>query len=608
MRKSSRTVLGLDLGRHAVKAVLGTANASRLRILKMETLPLPADIPDPGKVIRKWCEEQDLGAVPTVVAIGGSRVMYQTLVMDADDPRRPDQVANIEAIRFSEMTDARMVNTATPASAEPGERRLLISLVRPDLLDQALIPVVEAGVKLLNVLPTPVALYNGVTALGEPVHQLSMFVDLGATHTEVAVVDGRGIRFARSFAMGTAQLTQTVATQGKLPLQQAERVRLQSKSFEELPGEAPRACEQFVQRWTRELVSCLQMFQNAPGGKEEDRDVKRILLSGGGSLWAPLYEALKGASPKTLSRVGRVAEHEHEESACFMIAAGLAADALGISRAQANLLPEVYRALLVRERNKRHWLVAGIFSVASMGLVAVGTQLALARENEQLNRHNNMLQRGTVLRGEIEGVEARMKLMDEMTAPLIRFVSNSARIRDLTVTISQEKGEQDFITFIGDSESYLELRVLAEENRALQEGARRAPQRQRQVNPVRVEGLRTARMNRLIVEGFTARADLVTVRALIEALRAHPDVHWADLLTDDFVFGDLDLDEVWVATGNQRFVLDVELMDVLPDTLATSPGSGGAASGRERGREAPARAGRAAAGGQAPRGVRGGAQ
>ncbi len=562
MPKHARTVLGLDLGQHTIKAVLATANASRLKVTKMETLPVPADMTDPGKVLRKWWDEQGLGHIPVAVALGGSRVMYQSMVMEDDDPRRPDQVANIEAIRFGEMTDSQMVNTATPATPEPGERRLLISLARPDLLDQTLAPTQDAGLRVVNVLPAPVALYNGITALGEPVHQLSMFVDLGATHTEVVIGDGRGVRFARSFAMGTSQLTQNVATQGKLPPQQAERVRLQAKSFDELPGEAGRSCALFVNRWTQELSACLQMFKNLPGGDKEDRKVKRTLLSGGGSQWAPLFEALKEASPLPLGAVGRIAGHEQDQSAGFMIAAGLAADALGIGRASASLLPESLRAGLTRERNKRYWVATGIFALLSMGLIGGGTWLSLSQEREQLSRHNNMLQRGTNIRREIEQIEARMQLVEEMTQPLIRFVGNSARIRDLTLTIATEKGGEDFITFIGDSESYLELRVLAEEEP--EEGQRRRTSlSQRQVNQNRAEGLRQARMNRLIVEGFTPREDLSTVRSLINALREHPAVRRADLLTDDFVFGDLQMDETWRQTGHRRFALDVMLVDSL---------------------------------------------
>ena len=116
---SSRNVLGLDMGHHAVKAVLATANGKRLRVLKAEWVPIPQDLPDPSGPLRKWVQEQKLGNTPVSLCIGGSRVLYQTIRMEAEDPRRPEQIAAMEAMRFRDITDANMVATATPASADP---------------------------------------------------------------------------------------------------------------------------------------------------------------------------------------------------------------------------------------------------------------------------------------------------------------------------------------------------------------------------------------------------------------------------------------------------------------------------------------------------------
>lgn len=577
MPKISKTVLGLDVGHHAVKLVVATANANRLRVTRAEHIPVPPGTPDISGVLRKWFEENKLTHLPVVSAVGGGRVMYQSVVMEKEDPRTPEQVAAIEAVKFSDMTDARMVHTVTPASNDPRERRLLISLARPELLQNAIQPLSRAGLRLVNACPSPVALYNGVTSLGEPVHQTAMFVDVGATHTEIVVGDGRGVLFARSFAMGAAQLTQSVATQAKLPLAQAERARLQAKTFAELPGESPRACEQFVSRWIRELNACLQIHRNGPGADRED--VSRVVLSGGGVLWQPLFDAIKAACDLPVRPVGRIAGHEEAQSAEFMIAAGLAADGLGIGRGEASLLPDDLRALLTRERNKKYWLVTGLFSVAAVGMLAAATHTAFVRERAELTRQNNTLQRFASIRRDIESVEARMALIDEMSDPLARFVHNSARIRKLTLLIADLKGAEDFITFLGDSETYLELRVLSLEER-MRDSDREVRDQismvQRRVDRQRAERLRDPGMNRLIVEGFTAREDLSTVRALIQGLREHPEVNRADLLTDDFVFPDIDRDEAWRSTGNRRFVLDIRLVDAVEQrrAAADSPQSG----------------------------------
>lgn len=73
------------------------------------------------------------------------------------------------------------------------------------------------------------------------------------------------------------------------------------------------------------------------------------------------------------------------------------------------------------------------------------------------------------------------------------------------------------------------------------------------------ENLRSARMSRLIIEGFTPRKDLTTVKSLIDTLQELDAVEQADLLSDNFVFPDPERDAEWAATGYRRFVLDVRL-------------------------------------------------
>lgn len=564
MRKSSRTVLGLDVGQHTAKAVLATANASRIRILRMETLPMPEGM-DAGKLLRNWIEEQELGGVPTAISIGGSRVLYQHFTKEPGDPRTPEQIAAVEAVRFGEMTDAAMTATATPASPEDAERKLLLSLVRPDLLQVSLKPPLDAGLKLVNVIPAGIALYNGVVSMGEPIHQPTLFADLGATHTEVIIGNGQGVRFARSFAMGTTALTQAVAQQGRLPPGQAERVRLAAKTFAELPGETAKVCEQFVLRWLQEIKACLQMDQQQMGPPNDSTVVRRLLISGGGSLWEPLFAALKAQSPLPLQPLGRIADHEDRPSAPFGIAMGLAADALHIGRAPASLLPASLRAGLTRERNKRYWAAAGVFTFLTLGSVAAANHVSLSREREVLMRHNDTLQRCERIARDLQESLARIRLLESMKRPLVQFVDNSARIRDLTLFVANAMGPGDFLTFLGDSESYLELRVLAEspeedtdpQLRQMVAARRRAIER-------RSEGLRDRSMDRIIVEGFTRQEDLSTVRALIVALRTHPEVAAADLLPDDFVFPDPVRDELWQSTRTRRFVLDLRLNPSVP--------------------------------------------
>lgn len=571
MRKPAKSVIGLDIGHHSIKVVQAVANGEKLRILKAEELPLPLDLAETGATIRRWWEESHLGHTPVVAQVGGSRVLYQHLKMEAEDPREFEQVARMEALRFSEMTDAQMEVSVSPASRLKQERKLLLCMARPDLLEMALRPALTAQLNLINACPAPVALYNGFVALGEPIHQPTLFADLGATHTEVIIGDGQGVRFARSFALGSAQLTQSLATRAKLPFAQAERTRLQAKSLEELPEEMAGIVGGFVRQWIQELSACLQLYQDAQGSKSSSEDIRRVLLCGGGATWKPLQTALKAELSLSLSLPGTLPGCEQQSSQAYIIACGLAADALGIGRASSSLLTPQIRQSLNRKRNKQYWMATSVFSVAALAMFGAATQISFQRERKQLDKHNSTLQRSDAIRKDSEALLMKKTQVDKMLRPLADFVSNSTRIRDLTLFIAREKDPEDFLTFLGDSESYLQLRLENaddKERRALSPTRRLALQ---QLNRKQAEEMRDARMNRIIVEGFTRQQNLSTVKSLIEKLETLPSVARADLLSDDLIFEDPERESEWASTRFRRFVLDLRLVESISPAQEAKP-------------------------------------
>jgi hypothetical protein len=390
----------------------------------------------------------------------------------------------------------------------------------------------------------------------------------------VIIGDGQGVRFARSFSLGTAQLTLALANRASLPYARAETRRLEAAEFADLPGDMAEVCQQFVRQWLMEFRACLQMFNEssaAPGGAE---GVRRLILGGGGPLWAPLREAIRGAAEMPVTLPGTLPGHEDRPGASFLIACGLAADGLGIARAPSSLLTPEIRQSLNRRRNKRYWMLTGGFSLGALAMIGAATQISFLRERRQLGVHNLTLQRSDNIRRESEELLRKQEQVEAMIAPLADFVHNSARIRDLTLYLARVKEADDFITFLGDSESYLQLRLDPGEDGDRREISPSTRLASRELNRKQAEQMRGARMNRLIVEGFTPRRNLASVKALIEELRKHPGVRGADLLSDDFIFEDPERDPQWLSTGFRRFVLDLELVPPRPDAPPPPPAAG----------------------------------
>ncbi|MDF3127972.1 pilus assembly protein PilM [Kiritimatiellaeota bacterium B1221] len=563
MRTTSKSAVGIDIGHHSIKVVQAVANGQKLRILRAEELPLPLDLSETGKTIRRWWEESHLGNTPVVAQVGGSRVLYQHITMEAEDPREFAQVGNMEAMRFSEMTDAQMEVSVSPASNLKQERKLLLGMARPDLLEMALSPLVSGKLNIVNACPAPVALYNGYIGLGEPIHQPTLFVNLGASHTEVLIGDGQGVRFARSFALGSAQITQSLAARSKIPYAQAERIRLKAETLSELPAEMGEVLQSFVRQWVQELNACLQIFSESNGKSGNKDEIRRMMLCGGGSQWKPLQQQLKSELAISISYPGSLPGLESSNSPAYVIACGLAADALGIARASSSLLTPQIRQSLNRKRNKQYWAITSVFSVAALAMFGAATQISFQREKKLLDAQTATLQRMDVIRKDNEALLHKQEQVDKMIRPLSDFVSNSTRIRDITLFIAREKDPEDFLTFLGDSESYLQIRLENADEKQRREISTSRRLALQKLNRQQAEEMRDARMNRIIVEGYTHKQDLSTVKTLIEKLATLPAVKSADLLNDDLIFEDVDRTPQWASTRFTRFVLDLQLIENL---------------------------------------------
>nr|MDA3874989.1 pilus assembly protein PilM [Kiritimatiellia bacterium] len=424
MRKTHKSVVGLDIGQQEIKAVLASANGQHLRVQRVDEIPLPLDLNETGAALRRWWDEQHLGHTPVVTSIGGNRVLYQHLRMEKEDPRSHEQVGHMEAMRFSEMTDANMEVSVSPASSSKQERSLLLSMARPDLLQQSLNALQKANLNLINACPAPIALYNGFISLGEPIHQPTLFANLGASHTEMVIGNGQGVLFARSFAMGSAQLTQSLASKTQSSFAQAERTRLQATSASECSDVLREVTASFAKQWIQELNACLQIYQESAGKHPGSEPVRRLMLCGGGARWTPLVDVLKRDLTLSVSTPGSLPGLENENSLSYITACGLTAEGLGLARAPSSLLTSQIRQSLDRRRNKRYWMVTSVFSVASLAMFAAATQLSFQREKNQLNQHNQTLQRSDAIRLESEKLLERKAQVDRMMNPLVDFVYN----------------------------------------------------------------------------------------------------------------------------------------------------------------------------------------
>jgi Tfp pilus assembly PilM family ATPase len=568
-------VIGLDVGRAAVRAVWMTLRAGQPAILRVESLALPFDAADIAEAVAPWAEKVGLKSAPWAVALPAAQAMFQPVALPEQDPRTPAQAAEIEVVRYNEMVSDTMVYGFAPIEWDPAERRFLLAMARPLVLDGILGLVNRLGGKVADVIPSPVALFAALApAAAAPDEAPVIYANVGATGTDVAV-GGRGsLLFARSFGVGGRQFTDAIARREKGSASRAEQTKVSRATLVAAPadrapapgglqlarltaGEEDGSGAEFAEdlrgvadRWVGELQACLSIYRSVYGAAMPAPS--RLVMAGGGAR-------LRGFREHAAAKLGMAVdpgvtlsvEGAGERADEFALAAGLALAGLGRAPVALSVLPPHVQDELRLRRQKGQWTIAAGLAAAVLGVSLLGGYRDFKSKEAILRGTNDSLRRRQDLAAEIERSKARSAVLQEMAAPLRSLLRSSGVLRDLILVLGEIRNEADCITRICDAETYFSA------GKSTAAPAAAVPLRVSDSAPVAVPP--DARpFSRLVIEGYTRDPSFDRVKELIRRLKEEPYVASADLLNDDEAVQAAG----WRANpppGARVFVIDVKL-------------------------------------------------
>lgn len=536
------TLVGLDLGRHALRAVWLAASAGPPRIVRRETLRLPFDSLGARAAIETWIEQKGLRSADCGIALPGAQSLFQPLRLPPDDPRTDAQAAAVEAVKYNEMVSDSMGHAFAPFATRPGERRLLLAMTRSAAVDEALRRAEDLKLRVVEIVPAPVALFNALAPAAGSVPTL--FAGVGASGTDLAIGAAGGLFFVRFFGVGGRSFTDAFARALKIPFALAES---RKESEGDLRAGSPEgaALRAVADQWLNEVKSCLAVYTNL--FPEPEAQPRRLVLAGGGARLGGFRE--RAAEALRLEAVGPEAagwSNDPAEAAEFATAVGLALAARG-SGCPISLLPDTQRYEREFRRQKPAWVAAA----AVAGLIFLAAVVGGYRDNQRKTALLRVQEAGVLARqnlaGGLEAVRERNERLRAMGRTTQALLNGGPLLRGLLTAVQDAKDPEDWITMIADADLYFEKTAAPAERQTVAEDAPAA----RTPPP-------PPPFNRVLIEGFTRRGSLATVKRLIERLAAVPFVASADLLSDDEVI-ESEASEREGTTGARRFVLDIRL-------------------------------------------------
>jgi len=553
----SNTIIGFDVGKFAVKAAWVEIRRGAPAITRTEVLRLPQGSA-PTSVIVPWVEKLGLGKYHCVVSLPGQMSMFQPFLLPPGDPRTPDQAAAMEVVKFNEMAVEDMVYGFAPFSINEGEKRLLLAMARPSILQETLESSREMGLNVIDVIPAPVALFNAAEPQMDKHSAPYMFVDMGYSSTDIAVGTSEGLMFARAFSGGGQLFTDTLARTRNLSGGQAESLKIERGRIG--AGDTGDAADltDVADMWLSEVQSCLSVYQSV--FTERAAKIARIVLAGGSASLSGLPEYMTEKLGVETTRLTTLNSREQlEDPAGFAVALGLGAAGLGRQTSSISLLPPDVRDELGFRRQKPFWIAAGVTAAMILGVCLACGFKQNQRMKEHLQKEQKKLDELRLLRDQIKATEANSEQIRTMAAPVKELLRAGPLARDLTSLVLDATAPGDWITMICDSTFYFTLPrgSLPPPTDDKKLGMRDARKREKKKkNKLEEEDLG---FRRLIIEGYTPTPNLFTVKQLILKLKSTEYIDDADIMADELIPDEGEIRGKRRNPNAKRFVLDVKV-------------------------------------------------
>lgn len=514
-----REAIGMEIDDRTVRLVHVRRGLARVRYRQFLSAALPPNPLEAARTVRELAENHGLLKVPVTVGLDGKAVVFRSIPMAADDPRTVRQVAELEADHFDDLSGDETVHAYELLTFGEHQRQILVAVTRAETAVQAVQIPTQAGLKVLDVIPSPVAWFNAVVKTLPPSDAPAVLVRIGPASTDFQVGHRGRLLFLRRLPYGREALMPEAGASGWVEEIRGslDRYRAQAPAANLLPDQvlidpADRAMEPLMQRLAVELALPV----------------------------VPLAEAAR--SPW----VG--------ERAPFASAAGLALDGIGRAGVHLSLLPRDLKEKIVLRLQLKYWVLSGLLILGTIALSAMASQRILTQNRALLDARRNELAYLRQTESLAETYRAQNRVLEQKVRTLLEPMRGAQMLQAVLRAVADAKNPDDWITRIADAQSYVAgstdfTRPAAEPGLVDSSASAGQPQ------PLRIP----QSFRQIVVEGYTPWEDFSTVSAMIESLRLHPAVRKADLLGDDKIQVDPDEKLQWEEMGRRLFAIEITL-------------------------------------------------
>ena len=328
-----KVAVGLDVGTHSIKSVLLTVSGSTISVTGAGCKEIPT--PEArAETLKQFVYDEGLKGLDVVTGVAGRSVIVRYVNIHKMATSELKNAIRFEADKYIPFSIDEVVLDCQPIEGSenvgPDEMKVLLVAVKRNLIEDHVNLLRSAGVNPVIVDVDGFALGNAhVLAAGANVDTgVRALVDIGASKTNINVMENNRSLFTREVYVGGADFSDVIARRLSINPFEVEKLKANPADKE---AEVREAIQSVSDDLANEVRLSLDFFEN-----EFDRQVASVLMSGGGARLSGLSESLStafkrpvevwdpsGAFELKFTRGGE--EVFREKSAQMAVAIGLAA-------------------------------------------------------------------------------------------------------------------------------------------------------------------------------------------------------------------------------------------------------------------------------------------
>ncbi len=299
---SKKSYVGIDLGHHAFKVVQVERTAGGWKVTRSGSMPTPVDCIKDGVVvdsmaatvaIKQLLRESHISATNAHIAVAGGSVVVRAVRIPEMAEATLRKSIKFEASRYVPSTvDDSYIEFEIIGQADETQMDVIVVAAPKDIVESRVKACQEAGLEVESVDVEAFAAYRALIesdADNDRSGSTIALVDIGASMTNVSVIQKGMFTMTRSIPNGGHVLTEALKSYFKLSDSDAEDGKAQLDVADLIDAEKPkenpplRVLQPHIDDLIREIRRSLNYYQSQLGDPSEDKQVSLVMITGGGA-------------------------------------------------------------------------------------------------------------------------------------------------------------------------------------------------------------------------------------------------------------------------------------------------------------------------------------